>query len=182
MKISNIFKHFHTINKHRWKVFKLSIIAGIPYRGLMHDLSKYSFSEFWEGVEFYQGDRSPIIACKRKNGYSKAWLHHKGRNKHHPEYWLDPDRNLDIQKIVMPYKYVAEMVCDTLAAGIVYSGKSWTNKTQLEYWINHSKDNSVLNNDLKDFLTEVYTEISKKGIKPVIKKKNLKKLYNKYIK
>ena len=39
--LKNTLKHFHMVNKHRFLVFKLSIKAGIPLQGLVHDLSKY---------------------------------------------------------------------------------------------------------------------------------------------
>ena len=72
MKLKNFFGHLHTVNKHRWYVFKLSVRAGIPIRGLLHDLSKYSPTEFWEGVKYFDGKVSPIKICKKENGYSKA--------------------------------------------------------------------------------------------------------------
>ena len=117
----NIIKHFITITKHKWLVLILCIKAGIPWRGIVHDLSKYSPTEFIESVKYYQGDHSPITECKKENGYSKAWLHHKGRNKHHYEYWYD--REAPDQTPMIPYQYTVEMICDGLAAGIVYNGK-----------------------------------------------------------
>ena len=86
MKLINIFKHLKLVFKHKWLVFKLSCKIGIPLRGLLHDLSKFSPEEFWESVKYYNGHGSPITSCKKENGYSRAWLHHKGRNKHHLEY------------------------------------------------------------------------------------------------
>ena len=77
--IKKIFKHLNLVNKHRWLVFKLSIKAGIPFRGLIHDLSKYSPTEFFESVKYYNGSYSPISEARIKKGYSKAWLHHIGR-------------------------------------------------------------------------------------------------------
>ena len=177
MVIINIFKHLNTVCNHKWVVFKLCCKAGIPFRGIVHDLSKFSPTEFWESVKYYQGTSSPIVAAKKANGYSKAWLHHKGRNKHHPEYWNDPRSK--IPRPIMPYKYTVEMVCDTLAAGLVYNGKNWKKSSQLEYW-EKEKNRSPLNENLKEFLTEVYTQVSEKGIDPVINSQNLKKLYKKY--
>lgn len=177
MLLVNAVKHFGTVSKHKWVVFKLCVKAGIPYRGLVHDMSKFSPVEFWESAKYYQGNRSPIVACKKAKGYSEAWLHHKGRNKHHPEYWHDPKSKVPLP--IIPYEYVAEMICDTLAAGIVYNGKDWTNSTQLEYWTKTNKQ-TPLNSKLKDMLTEVYTEISENGIDKVITPNNLKKLYKKY--
>ena len=172
-------KHFNLITKHKWQVFKLCVRAGIPWRGLVHDLSKYSPTEFIESVKFYVGDHSPIMEAKKANGYSKAWLHHKGRNKHHYEYWFDgksPDKTP-----VIPYKYAVEMVCDTLAAGKTYLGKNWTNNSQLEYW-NRTKDLEYINIKTANFLEAVYTEVSKNGIKKTINKRNLTRLYNEYCK
>ena len=58
--VSKAVKHLGLVNRHRWMVFKLCAKAGIPYRGLVHDLSKYSITEFWESVKYYNGSRSPI--------------------------------------------------------------------------------------------------------------------------
>ena len=129
MKIEKFFKHLHTVNKHRFYVFKLSIKAGIPIRGLLHDLSKYSPTEFFEGVKYYNGKRSPITICRQENGYSEAWLHHKGRNKHHFEYWID--LQAENKTPVIPYKYAAEMICDTLKVVGLTTEKLNSEHTQL---------------------------------------------------
>ena len=178
MKIQYFFKHLNLVNKHRFLVFKLSIKAGIPFRGLVHDLSKYSPTEFFESVKYYDGKISPIKVCKKANGYSKAWLHHKGRNKHHFEYWYDfaaPDKTP-----IIPYKYTVELLCDTLAAGMVYKGKDWKQGSQIEYFENR-KDLDYINEDIKKVIREVYNQVDKNGIDKTINKKNLKKIYYKYI-
>lgn len=175
MKIKNFFLHLHTVNKHRFYVFKLSIKAGIPIRGLLHDLSKYSPVEFWEGVKYYNGKRSPISLCVQENGYSKAWLHHKGKNKHHFEYWID--FATENKALIIPYKYAVEMICDTLAASLVYNGKDWKNDTQLKYY-NNRKDKEYINPKIQKLLLTVYEQIAKDGIDKVITRDNLKKIYN----
>lgn len=71
--IKNTIKHFNLITRHKWEVFKLCCRIGIPWRGVLHDLSKYSPTEFWESVKYYNGKKSPIIVCRRKKWYSKAW-------------------------------------------------------------------------------------------------------------
>lgn len=179
MYIKIFFNHLHRINKHRWIVFKLSIRAGIPFRGALHDLSKYSVIEFFEGVKYYNKEQSPIIKCKKENGYSEAWLHHKGRNKHHFEYWYDfACKN---PAIVMPYKYTVELICDTLAAGMVYRGKDWKEYMPLEYF-NNRKDKEYINENIINVLQEVYTLVSIEGVQKTINKKKLKEIYTKYIK
>ena len=175
--IKNIFRHLHTVNKHRWKVFCLCCRVGIPIQGLLHDLSKYSFEEFFESVKYYQGTRSPIKKCKEENGYSRAWLHHKGRNKHHYEYWYD--YNAPLETPMMPFKYYLEMICDTMAAGQTYQGKNWSKEYQLSYW-NNVRDKTKLHPNMLKLLDRTYLEISKQGLDKVLKKKYLKDLYEEY--
>lgn len=174
MKFINIFRHLHTVNKHRFLVFKLSCRAGIPLQGLVHDLSKYSFTEFWEGVKYYQGTFSPIRNAKKDMGYSKAWLHHKGRNKHHYEYWYD--YSLEKPEVLIPYKYFAEMVCDTLAAGMVYQGDKWTDGFELKYWM-RAREHARIDERIDKALIKVYTEVKDYGLKKTINSYNLKKIY-----
>ena len=175
--IAKFFGHLHTVNKHRFKVFCLCVKAGIPWRGLVHDLSKYSPVEFFEGVRYYSKTKSPIITCRDVNGYSLAWLHHKGRNKHHYEYWYDYEYH-DVGE-VMPYKYVVEMICDQLAAGMTYQGKKWSNDWQLNYWMK-SRKIAKINPKIDFLLVKVYTDVSEKGL-DIINKKYLKEIYKKYI-
>ncbi len=87
--LRKVIGHFKTIHTHRKWVRKYCFLAGIPWRGITHDLSKYSPTEFWESVRYWTGNGSPIDVCKKENGFSRGWLHHKGRNPHHYEYWMD---------------------------------------------------------------------------------------------
>ncbi len=177
MYLKNIVGHFMVITRHKWVVFKLCCKVGQPWRGLVHDLSKYSPTEFWEGVKYFNGKHSPITDAKKDKGYSQAWLHHKGRNKHHTDYWVDlsaPDKTP-----IIPYQYVAEMLCDKLAAGMVYKGKDWTKEYELDYWLNE-RDKTLVNDQVEALITEFLTQVSKEGIDKVLTKKNVKALYKKY--
>lgn len=178
MKWKNVIKHFNLITYHRWLVFKLCCKIGIPWRGLVHDLSKYSPTEFWESANYYVGTYSPITEAKRDKGYSEAWLHHKGRNRHHVEYWVD-HYTREVTPII-PYPYAAEMICDKLAASMAYEGKNWTNRSELEYWEEKEKDKNEMNPQIRDFITAVMTEVANQGIDKTITKKNIKQLYRKY--
>lgn len=172
----SFFKHFGTVLIHKWHVFKLCARAGIVWQGIIHDLSKFSYVEFSESVKYFQGNRSPIEACKEENGYSKAWLHHKGRNKHHYEYWYDYASPAITPEI--PYKYMVEMICDSLAAGIVYNKKNWQNDTQLKYW-QRTKVRAKIHSNVEKMLDEVYEQIAREGVNKTINKRNLKSLYEK---
>lgn len=175
-----IFKHLHTVNKHKFKVFCLCLKVGIPIQGLLHDLSKYQPVEFMETARYYdKGKFSPIKKCKEVNGYSKAWIHHKNHNKHHYEYWYDYDA--EIPSPIMPFKYFLEHICDSLAAGMTYQGKNWTKEYQLSYW-SRVKDRAKAHPKMKELITRVFTDISIEGIDSVLNKKRLKKLYDEYTK
>ena len=118
----NWWNHLKTINRHKWLVMKSCFRLGMYKQGLLHDLSKYSPVEFMVGVKYYQGDRSPNNAEREDKGYTSAWLHHKGRNRHHFEYWMDYslENNGAIAGMKMPVKYVVEMFMDRIAACKVY--------------------------------------------------------------
>ena len=175
--LKNVIKHFCLITRHRWLVFKLCCRIGLPWRGLLHDLSKYSPTEFLESIRYYEGTRSPIMGAKEEKGYSKAWLHHKGRNKHHSEYWID--LNAPQKAPIMPYKYLAEMLCDKLAAGLIYQGKNWTKGYQLEYW-KKEREKVLINENIKELVTDFLVQVSKEGIEKTLTKKNVQELYKKY--
>ena len=118
--------HLHTVNRHRRLVRRYCLKLGLVWQGLTHDLSKYSPTEFWRGCKYYQGWRSPNDQERLENGVSLAWLHHKGRNRHHFEYWTDYSMDgSGISGVEMPKKYVAEMFCDRLAASKVYRGQDF---------------------------------------------------------
>ena len=175
--LKNVIKHFCLITRHRWLVFKLCCRIGLPWRGLLHDLSKYSPTEFLESIRYYEGTRSPIMGAKEEKGYSKAWLHHKGRNKHHSEYWID--LNAPQKAPIMPYKYLAEMLCDKLAAGLIYQGKNWTKGYQLEYW-KKEREKVLINENIKELVTDFLVQVSKDGIEKTLTRKNVQELYKKY--
>lgn len=130
--------HLRTINAHRRLVREYCFRLGLYRQGLLHDLSKYSPVEFWNGAKYYTGKGSPIGSERRDKGVSHAWLHHKGRNKHHPECWIDyrfePDGSHGFGPLVMPRRYVAEMFCDHIAACRIYRGSDYTDADPLAHY------------------------------------------------
>ena len=137
VKIKNAIGHFKTITAHRRLVRKYCFRIGLYSQGLTHDLSKYSPSEFVPGAIYYEGDRSPNAKEREVKHYSSAWLHHKGRNKHHYEYWQD---HMIVPRgkcgpVKMPRRYVAEMFCDRLAASHIYNEGHYEDRMPLDYFL-----------------------------------------------
>ena len=132
-----IWKHFKTITRHKLLVMKYCFKIGLYKQGLLHDLSKYSWTEFSVGCKYYQGNRSPNNAEREATGLSTSWIHHYGRNKHHFEHWVD--YSLDGEHVIMgakmPRRYVAEMVMDRISASRTYLGDAYDNHKPLEYFL-----------------------------------------------
>lgn len=161
-------KHFCTITKHRWKVRGGCFRVGLYWRGLVHDLSKYSPSEFISGAKYYQGTRSPNSREREVVGYSAAWMHHKGRNKHHYEYWTDIDiKTHTYQPVQMPRKYFIEMITDRVAACKTYHGKNYRDGDPLEYFLHaaEGRDSEMMHPQTRRDLVFVLTMLRDKGEK-----------------
>ena len=135
-------RHFCTITYHRWLVCRGCFRVGLYWQGLTHDLSKYSPTEFLVGARHYQGNRSPNAAEREEKGYSEAWMHHKGRNRHHYEYWSDLNRHTRrYEPVEMPRKYLAEMVVDRIAACHVYQRDAYRDDSPLNYFLKSMESN-----------------------------------------
>ncbi len=160
---SNFFRHLNTIMKHRRKVIYHCAKVGILRRGLLHDLSKYSPIEFTEGVKHFSGTHSPNEGERAEKGFSEAWMHHKGANRHHFEYWTDynPETKL-ISPVKMPLVFVKEMFCDRVAASKVYQGKNYTNAHPITYFDN-GKARRIIHPDTSDLLEEWLIMLRDKG-------------------
>lgn len=143
--------HFKTITQHRLLVMKECFKVGLYWQGIMHDASKYSPSEFIPGCIYYQGYRSPNNAEREDKGYSAAWLHHKGRNKHHYEYWVDYSTEIPhggVAPVKMPKRYFVEMIMDRIAASKIYNGDKYTDDMPLKYF-ERSMDRIMMHSDTK---------------------------------
>lgn len=128
-------KHFLTITRHKLLVMKYCFRIGLIRQGLMHDMSKYSPTEFLVGAKYYQGDCSPNNAERLDRGVSTAWLHHKGRNRHHFEYWIDYNmEDGSMCGMKMPVRFVAEAICDRIAACRIYMGTKYSQEAPYEYF------------------------------------------------
>ena len=129
------FKHLGVVLRHRHAVLSHCVRAGIPLRGLLHDLSKFSPAEFIPSAKHFDGHRSPNELERQEYGYSLAWMHHKGRNRHHFEYWTDYDpRTKAMSPVKMPLKFLVEMFCDRVGASKTYKGKDYTDAAPYEYF------------------------------------------------
>ena len=162
-------EHFQTITYHRQLVMKYCFRVGLYWQGLTHDLSKYSPTEFLVGAKYYQGDRSPNNAEKEAKGYSSSWLHHKGRNKHHFEYWMDytmPGTSDQLlEGVKMPVRYVVEMFMDRIAACKVYQKDAYTDASPLEYHERSKRVKQIMHPETIDLIEKLMKMLAEEGEK-----------------
>ena len=153
-----------TISHHKKLVMENCFAVGLYKQGLLHDLSKYAPSEFLVGCRYYQGNRSPNAAEREAKGYSSAWLHHKGRNKHHFEYWIDVDMDnrFQVAGMKMPVKYVLEMFMDRIAASKTYKKEEYTDRSPLEYY-ERGKDAMVIHPKTRKQLEFLLEKLARDG-------------------
>lgn len=167
--LSQGWHHFCTITHHKFLVMYHCFRVGLYWQGLVHDLSKYSPTEFLVGARYYQGDRSPNAAERADIGYSTAWMHHKGRNKHHYEYWIDMRANRDatFEGKPIPTRYVVEMFCDRVAASKVYQGPKYKDDSSLIYLkLEQSSEGELLfHKESMDLLETMLTWLAEDGEK-----------------
>ncbi len=171
--IRRMLKHFLLVMHHKRLVFIHCAKCGIPWRGLVHDLSKFSPTEFFESAKYYHGARSPLAVCRETKGLSMAWLHHKGRNRHHLEYWVDEDCKVPP---LVPYKYAVECICDKLAATKTYRGKDYQPDMALAHFRRYG--NKVHTNEKTlAFIDKVFSDLCEMGEKAILRKDYMKKTY-----
>ena len=156
-------QHFKTITYHKWLVLQGCFRVGLYWQGITHDLSKYSPTEFRAGAQYYQGTRSPNTAEREDKGYSEAWMHHKGRNRHHYEYWTDMcPATRTYEPIPMPRKYLVEMVMDRRAACMTYQGKDYTDGSALAY-LENSREKNLMHPRTQQELHFLLTMLAQQG-------------------
>lgn len=164
-----IWQHFKTVTYHKYLVAKGCFAVGLYRQGLCHDLSKYSPSEFWVGAKYYQGTRSPNNAEREALGYSSAWLHHKGRNRHHYEYWIDYSAKEipgGMAPAPMPMKFIVEMFMDRIAASKVYNQGHYTDHDPLAYY-EKGNTRQFLHPDTAAVLEKLLHMLDRRGEKKV---------------
>lgn len=158
-------QHFKTITHHRNLVLSGCFRVGLYWQGLTHDLSKYSWTEFRTGAKYYQGTRSPNAAEREDKGYSEAWMHHKGRNRHHWEYWTDMSPvTKNYESLPMPRNYLVEMVMDRRAACMTYQGENYRDDSALNYF-NRSLERERMHPQTQKELGYILTMLAEKGEK-----------------
>lgn len=140
---------------HKYYVAKYCFQIGLYWQGITHDLSKFSYVEFSRAIKYWDDNISSLANECKILGYSQTFLHHRGRNPHHYEYWI---HSLDDGGVPakMPKKYVLELICDYLAAARTYGADP-----RKEYmWWSKLQSNMKIHKETKDYITEVFYKYS----------------------
>ena len=170
--------HLHTVNTHRFLVMKMCFSCGMYRQGLLHDLSKYSLTEFVPSVRYYQGNRSPISREKEVNGYSQCWLHHKGRNRHHWEYWVDRENGkTNLICLPMPFDCLLESVLDRISASKTYNKDKYTDSEPYDFFL-RSREYHTMNQKTASEIASLLLYLKENGEKKALQ--HYRDLYKQY--
>ena len=161
------FLYFLYVIKHKWYVFWACVQNGIWWRGLLHDLSKFYPSEFFAYAKIFYGK---IKLVRDINGYydpylstnkvfTKSWISHLHRNKHHWQYFALVDENMSVVLMEMPKVYIIEMISDWIGAT-----KAQKSKLGVIQWYRVYKNKILLHQNSKRFLESKLEEIFKEKI------------------
>lgn len=119
-------KYLSYVLRHKWFVFLAACRLGIPWRGLVHDLSKFRPSEWFPYVEHFHGRKAK--PWRDSTGYYKptdtgdpafdfAWFLHQKRNQHHWQWWTLPEDGGGLKVLPMSDACRREMLADWRGAG-----------------------------------------------------------------
>lgn len=136
-------KYWWYVVRHRWFVFVECYKLGIPWRGLVHDLSKFLPSEWFAYVDFFHGN-GKASAKRDSTGYYKptdtgnlifdrAWLMHQKRNDHHWQWHCLPEDEGGLKVLEMIGAARLEMLADWKGAGRA-QGTPDTRAWYLRHW------------------------------------------------
>lgn len=120
-------KHLHYLSyvlRHKWFVFIECCWLGMPWRGFIHDWSKFLPCEWFAYADHFYGRKKG--RQRDATGYYKptdtgdpafdlAWLHHANWNAHHWQWWTQLDISLERRAYLckpMPEWAIREMVAD----------------------------------------------------------------------
>lgn len=138
-------KYLSYIIRHKWYVFVECCKLGIPWRGLVHDMSKLLPREFFPYMNFFCGDEKE----KNQNAFDFAWHWHQKMNKHHWQWWI---LKYDSGKLIvfeMPMAYRKEMLADWRGASRAINGKD--NTVQ---WYSENKNKMKLAPETRKWIEE----------------------------
>lgn len=154
----NHWKYLKYVTRHRWYVFVECCKLWIPWRGILHDLSKYSYKEWFAYVEAFYGEFGYSFDSNRDlfdkllhkevmEAFDYAWLHHQKKNPHHWQYWLLQNDEDGLYPLEMPIDYAKEMVADWKGASRAIKGYDDTIN-----WYERNKDKIQLHERTREYV------------------------------
>jgi hypothetical protein len=164
-------KYLSYVLRHKWFVFVEACRLGIPWRGLVHDLSKFRPSEWMPYARYFYGDypefkTMPTGLKWQYTGQTKedvdrefdaAWLRHQHRNPHHWQYWVLREDDGGTRNLPMPDAYRREMLADWRGAGRALG------KPDTQAWYERNKDKMLLHPETRAWIEEQLMEGGEAG-------------------
>ncbi len=145
-------RYLRYILRHKWYVFVDCCRLGIPWLGIIHDLSKFLPDEWFPYARYFYGKYPHVWEIQPaewrfvtrsqedvETVFDVAWLEHIHRNRHHPQHWVLREDSGALKLLDMPERYLYEMVADWDGAG-----RALGNADSVAEWYAKNRDRLVL--------------------------------------
>jgi Family of unknown function (DUF5662) len=136
---------------HKWYVFIEACKLGIPWRGLVHDFSKFSIEEWLPRVNALRlrDDTNQDSVFENVNDeLVLSWFRHYHKNPHHWQWWVSQLDNGECKVLPMTDVYRREMLADWRAVA------KMPNRQDIVPWYLKNKNNIILHSETREWLEQ----------------------------
>lgn len=137
------FKYFIYLLRHKWFVFVGCVSFGLIWRGITHDLDKFSPRSFFAYARYYpiNDDIGYLKLHNIKNlDLEAAWFKHTRKSDHHWQHWTIHTEDYK-ELFTMSPNSIKEMICNWISIERI-KGNSNVRK-----WWNENKINMKFNQE-----------------------------------
>jgi hypothetical protein len=146
--------HLKYTIRHKYHVMVACTKEGMILRGILHDLSKFTPSEFTGYANFFfnpDGSRKEDLDANSeeiKRAFGDAFLHHQTSNAHHWQYWIKRTNGHTVVN-PMPADIAAEMICDWIGA----ARANYQNEPGIPLpWYKQNRSRILLHTDTRNYI------------------------------
>lgn len=169
-------KHWRYLSyliRHKWFVYLACRKCGVSlWRSIIHDWHKFlpdewlAYANHFYGKHFkwsdIHGDVRNILCYKDSQEYwrerfDQSWNLHQKRARHHWQFWLLTNDSSEPkhQPLIMPEKYLREMVADWWGAGRAITGK-W----EAHRWYEANQGRILISDSTRILVEQILSESS----------------------
>ena len=178
MIISNIVDHIIDILMKKTYVLIYCFRIGLYWRGIKHDISRFSLIEFIYSIENYDPVEYPLD-MRRRNSISQAYIHYISKNDYTIEHWICND-----EPCKMPFASASECIVHLIASERILAHFSFSYINVFKRYVTMIDNGLKIHPHTKKFIYYILADLAndedyKWSIKNILTNKYFKKIYRK---